>query len=250
VTEERKEKYDFATYRLDNIALEVPKDDDWTYTDRKSLAGKRIGVGSGTNQEQLLIEWNESNIAETGGLIGAPSLRCHTGRSPRRTAAGGTGRRVQQPVRRYRRRGSARSDHLSRRGVRPTGRFPAGGGRERGTGGRGRVPALRRDDRRAETDLDRPGASAPRPGRFVLAQLEAEIARRVYLTTGPHLPEAVALYNSAGYTALARDIELGIGRLHPFEKYPVPGSPADAGEPGTRVIPSEAPENISPGVRR
>ncbi|MFI6309418.1 ABC transporter substrate-binding protein [Nocardia fusca] len=64
VTEERKEKYDFATYRLDNIALEVPKDDDWTYTDRKSLAGKRIGVGSGTNQEQLLVEWNESNIAD------------------------------------------------------------------------------------------------------------------------------------------------------------------------------------------
>jgi GNAT superfamily N-acetyltransferase len=70
-------------------------------------------------------------------------------------------------------------------------------------------------------------------GRFVLAQLEAEIARRVYLTNGPRQPEAVALYNAAGYTALARDIELGIGRLHPFEKYLVPGSPADAGEPGT-----------------
>lgn len=64
VTEERKEKYDFATYRLDNIALEVPKDSDFTYTDRKSLAGKRIGVGSGTNQEQLLVQWNDSNIAE------------------------------------------------------------------------------------------------------------------------------------------------------------------------------------------
>ncbi|NKY33464.1 ABC transporter substrate-binding protein [Nocardia speluncae] len=64
VTEERKEKYDFATYRLDNIALEVPIDADWTYTDRKSLAGKRIGVGSGTNQEQLLVEWSDSNTAE------------------------------------------------------------------------------------------------------------------------------------------------------------------------------------------
>lgn len=64
VTEERKQKYDFATYRLDNIALEVPKDTDWAYTDRKSLAGKRIGVGSGTNQEQLLVEWNEKNIDE------------------------------------------------------------------------------------------------------------------------------------------------------------------------------------------
>ncbi|GAB4582440.1 ABC transporter substrate-binding protein [Nocardia sp. IFM 10818] len=64
VTEERKEKYDFATYRLDNLALEVPKDSTWTYTDRKSFAGKRIGVGSGTNQEQLLVKWNEENVAE------------------------------------------------------------------------------------------------------------------------------------------------------------------------------------------
>ncbi|MBF6174771.1 ABC transporter substrate-binding protein [Nocardia blacklockiae] len=64
VTEERKEKYDFATYRLDNLALEVPKDATWAYRDRKSLAGKRIGVGSGTNQEQLLVQWNEQNVAE------------------------------------------------------------------------------------------------------------------------------------------------------------------------------------------
>lgn len=64
VTEERKEKYDFATYRLDNVSLEVPKDSDWTYTDRKSLAGKRIGVTSGTNQEQLLVKWNDQNVAE------------------------------------------------------------------------------------------------------------------------------------------------------------------------------------------
>ncbi|WP_024799317.1 ABC transporter substrate-binding protein [Nocardia sp. BMG51109] len=64
VTEERKEKYDFATYRLDTIALEVAKDADWAMPDRKSLAGKRIGVGAGTNQEQLLVEWNTRNVAE------------------------------------------------------------------------------------------------------------------------------------------------------------------------------------------
>lgn len=73
-------------------------------------------------------------------------------------------------------------------------------------------------------------------GRFVLAHLEYEIARRgyrrVYLTTGPRQPEAVALYNAAGYTALPREIELGIGRLHPFEKYLVPVSPAGADETG------------------
>ncbi|GGL31545.1 GNAT family N-acetyltransferase [Nocardia jinanensis] len=75
-------------------------------------------------------------------------------------------------------------------------------------------------------------------GRFVLAELEAEIARRgyrrIYLTTGPRQPEAVALYNAAGYTALARDIEVGIGRLHPFEKFldSAPAGPGRAGDAG------------------
>ncbi|MFI2478016.1 ABC transporter substrate-binding protein [Nocardia xishanensis] len=64
VTEERKEKYDFATYRNDNVALEVPAQSDLRYQDRKSLAGKSIGVGTGTNQEQLLVKWNEQNRAE------------------------------------------------------------------------------------------------------------------------------------------------------------------------------------------
>ncbi|WP_405487897.1 transporter substrate-binding domain-containing protein [Nocardia sp. NBC_00511] len=64
VTEERKEKYDFATYRLDNVALEVPKDANWTYQDRKSLAGKKIGVTSGTNQEQLLVKWSADDVAD------------------------------------------------------------------------------------------------------------------------------------------------------------------------------------------
>ncbi|MGI5219716.1 GNAT family N-acetyltransferase [Nocardia sp. CA-290969] len=59
-------------------------------------------------------------------------------------------------------------------------------------------------------------------GRLVLAELETEITRRgyqrIYLTTGPRQPEAVALYNAAGYTALERVIEHEVGRLHPFEK--------------------------------
>lgn len=64
VTEERKDKYDFATYRLDNLAFETQKDTDWTVDTREDIAGKKIGVGSGTNQEQLLVEWNEANIAD------------------------------------------------------------------------------------------------------------------------------------------------------------------------------------------
>lgn len=63
VTEERKEKYDFATYRLDSLAVEVKKDSGITFTGPKDIAGLTIGVGSGTNQEALLVAWNEQNIA-------------------------------------------------------------------------------------------------------------------------------------------------------------------------------------------
>ena len=63
VTEERKEKYDFATYRLDSLAVEVKKDSGITFDGPKDIAGLTIGVGSGTNQEALLVQWNEENIA-------------------------------------------------------------------------------------------------------------------------------------------------------------------------------------------
>ncbi|OYD68563.1 ribosomal protein S18 acetylase RimI-like enzyme [Rhodococcus sp. OK302] len=60
-------------------------------------------------------------------------------------------------------------------------------------------------------------------GKIVVRELELEIARRgyrkVYLTTGPRQPEAVALYLSCGYTPLydatLSPLEVGI---HPFEK--------------------------------
>jgi polar amino acid transport system substrate-binding protein len=64
VTEERKEKYDFATYRLDTLALETKKGSDWTVGKRQDLAGKTIAVGSGTNQEKILVDWNEKNVAD------------------------------------------------------------------------------------------------------------------------------------------------------------------------------------------
>ena len=58
--------------------------------------------------------------------------------------------------------------------------------------------------------------------RLVLAELEAEAARRgyrrVYLTTGPRQPEAVGLYSTAGYTVLPLLHVGGEFWAHPFEK--------------------------------
>jgi len=62
VTEERKEKYDFATYRLDNLAFETKKGSGWKARGPKDVAGKTIGVSSGTNQEKLLVTWSKKNV--------------------------------------------------------------------------------------------------------------------------------------------------------------------------------------------
>ena len=51
VTEERKQKYDFASYRDDNLAFAVKKDSTWNFTgDYHDLAGLTVAVGSGTNE--------------------------------------------------------------------------------------------------------------------------------------------------------------------------------------------------------
>ncbi|MFJ9611026.1 ABC transporter substrate-binding protein [Kitasatospora sp. NPDC101176] len=62
VTEARKEKYDFATYRLDVLGFEARKGSGLKVAGAKDLAGRSVGVASGTNQEKLLISWSEENV--------------------------------------------------------------------------------------------------------------------------------------------------------------------------------------------
>jgi len=57
-TEQRKEKYDFASYRKDELAFTVLKKNTWAFDgDYKNLAGLTVAVSSGTNQEKILLEW-------------------------------------------------------------------------------------------------------------------------------------------------------------------------------------------------
>ncbi|CAM3686268.1 ABC transporter substrate-binding protein [Tsukamurella strandjordii] len=58
VTEARKEKYDFATYRKDDLAVEVQADSPLTFTGPDSFSGKTVAVGSGTNQERILQRYD------------------------------------------------------------------------------------------------------------------------------------------------------------------------------------------------
>ncbi|MCW3768256.1 ABC transporter substrate-binding protein [Paenarthrobacter ureafaciens] len=62
VTEARKEKFDFATYRNDLLGFYAKSDSDISQVrEAKDVAGKRIIVGSGTNQEAILVRWDEEN---------------------------------------------------------------------------------------------------------------------------------------------------------------------------------------------
>ncbi|MFC5803341.1 ABC transporter substrate-binding protein [Streptomyces formicae] len=66
VTEERKEKYDFATYRKDDLAFEAKKGSGLNVAGYKDVAGRTVAVDTGTNQEEILVEWSEQ--AEKAGL--------------------------------------------------------------------------------------------------------------------------------------------------------------------------------------
>ena len=62
VTEQRKEKFDFATYRVDSLALSVKSTSSiQSITGAGDLSGKKVIVGSGTNQERILLGWNDEN---------------------------------------------------------------------------------------------------------------------------------------------------------------------------------------------
>ncbi|MEV0232793.1 ABC transporter substrate-binding protein [Nonomuraea sp. NPDC050786] len=64
VTEERKDTYDFATYRVDQLGWQVPDNSPIKAIAKPAdIAGLRVSVGSGTNQEKILLDWDKQNKA-------------------------------------------------------------------------------------------------------------------------------------------------------------------------------------------
>ncbi|ALV45718.1 ABC transporter substrate-binding protein [Arthrobacter alpinus] len=65
VTEERKLKFDFATYREDVLGFYATTDSPITKVESAAdVAGKKVIVGSGTNQEAILLAWDKENVAK------------------------------------------------------------------------------------------------------------------------------------------------------------------------------------------
>lgn len=62
VTEERKEKYDFSTYRIGVHGFYVKADSPITQIkEPRDIAGLKLITGSGTNQERIALEWDRQN---------------------------------------------------------------------------------------------------------------------------------------------------------------------------------------------
>jgi polar amino acid transport system substrate-binding protein len=63
VTEARKEKFDFSTYRVDALGFYVAAGNERikSITEPKDVAGLKVIVSSGTNQEQILLNWVKKN---------------------------------------------------------------------------------------------------------------------------------------------------------------------------------------------
>lgn len=64
VTEERKDKFDFSTYRDDKLGIYTRSDGPILRVDGpQDVAGRRVALTAGTNQSQILDRWNARNIA-------------------------------------------------------------------------------------------------------------------------------------------------------------------------------------------
>ncbi|MBR8123004.1 ABC transporter substrate-binding protein [Burkholderia multivorans] len=64
VTEERKQKFDFSTYRKDQLGFYVRNDSAIrAIREPKDVAGLRIVTDAGTNQEKILLAWDRDNVA-------------------------------------------------------------------------------------------------------------------------------------------------------------------------------------------
>ncbi|HDS1085497.1 MULTISPECIES: ABC transporter substrate-binding protein [Stenotrophomonas] len=64
VTEERKKKFDFSSYRYDLLGIYTRADGPIQKIEKPAdVAGLKVVVGASTNQDQILRQWDQQNIA-------------------------------------------------------------------------------------------------------------------------------------------------------------------------------------------
>ncbi|WP_370671897.1 ABC transporter substrate-binding protein [Stenotrophomonas maltophilia] len=64
ITEERKKKFDFSSYRYDLLGIYTRADGPIQKIEKPAdVAGLKVVVGASTNQDQILRQWDQQNIA-------------------------------------------------------------------------------------------------------------------------------------------------------------------------------------------
>ncbi|MEE4544139.1 transporter substrate-binding domain-containing protein [Streptomyces sp. V4-01] len=68
-TQQRQQKYDFASYREDNLGVEVRKNDPLTFDgDYHALAGRTVAVRPGTSLQRIALDWQRKLKAQGSTL--------------------------------------------------------------------------------------------------------------------------------------------------------------------------------------
>jgi len=69
ITEQRKKKYEFASYGQDNLGFGAKASNTWNFNGNyENLAGLTVAVDAGTSQEKLLLSWQSKLQAEGKSL--------------------------------------------------------------------------------------------------------------------------------------------------------------------------------------
>lgn len=64
INADRVKLFDFSTYRAAFMAFEAQSDSTYDIKDADDISGLKISVGSGTNQEKILLAWNQELAAK------------------------------------------------------------------------------------------------------------------------------------------------------------------------------------------
>lgn len=64
INAERAQKFDFAPYRAAYMGFEAKTESEVTVDGAEDISGLKVAVGSGTNQEKILLAWNEELEAD------------------------------------------------------------------------------------------------------------------------------------------------------------------------------------------
>ncbi|WP_422936290.1 ABC transporter substrate-binding protein [Sinomonas sp. P47F7] len=59
INSDRAKLFDFSTYRAAYMGFEAKKTATFTVSGADDISGKKVAVGSGTNQEKILLAWNK-----------------------------------------------------------------------------------------------------------------------------------------------------------------------------------------------